>query len=319
VPLHHFFSLPATNEHEQELSKNTHLMKHFGWAYQLSLCIPQRVVSWLHPITHVLFKMQNSIAKQIQQCITADHADSGVKAPDSGDAPTIFHDLLHNSRLPSHELSQPRLTEEGITIIGAGTVTTAHTLTTMIYHILSKPTIEARLRADLATAPSPPTWHQLEQLPYLSAIISEGLRLSYGVSHRLQRISPDLPLHYGDWTIPPGTPVSMTQMFIHDDASIFALPKRFLPERWLGEMEGQDPAQLRRFLVPFSRGTRQCVGINLAYAELYLALGKVFGLGGVEMALFETGKEDVEVVHDFFNPCARLDGNGVRVLVLGEA
>ncbi|KAK3080075.1 hypothetical protein LTS18_003201, partial [Coniosporium uncinatum] len=133
------------------------------------------------------------------------------------------------------------------------------------------------------------------------------------------RISPDLPLHYGDWTIPPGTPVSMTQMFIHDDASIFTSPKRFLPERWVGEIEGQDPAELRRFLVPFSRGTRQCVGINLAYAELYLTLGEMFGPEGVEMKLFETGAEDVEVVHDFFNPCARLDGKGVRVVVQGGA
>lgn len=33
------------------------------------------------------------------------------------------------------------------------------------------------------------------------------------------------------------------------------------------------------------------------------------------MKLFETGMADVEVQHDFFNPSARLDSRGVRVLV----
>lgn len=41
-----------------------------------------------------------------------------------------------------------------------------------------------------------------------SAVIQEGLRLSYGVSTRLQRISPDKVMTFNDgkreWQIPPG-------------------------------------------------------------------------------------------------------------------
>jgi cytochrome P450 len=66
-------------------------------------------------------------------------------------------------------------------------------------------------------------------------------------------------------------------------------------------------------LVNFSRGTRACLGINLAYAEIYLTLAAVFRRFDLE--LFETTREDVDIVHDFFSPSARLDSKGVRVLV----
>jgi cytochrome P450 len=34
----------------------------------------------------------------------------------------------------------------------------------------------------------------LETLPYLTAVIKEGLRLTYGISTRLARIDPDNPI-----------------------------------------------------------------------------------------------------------------------------
>lgn len=45
---------------------------------------------------------------------------------------------------------------------------------------------------------------ELEQLPYLTAVIWEGLRLSFGVVAHLQRISPDQVLRFGEWEIPAG-------------------------------------------------------------------------------------------------------------------
>ncbi|KAJ9665810.1 hypothetical protein H2201_004118 [Coniosporium apollinis] len=318
-----------------ELSGSTHLMKQFGWLYTFTQHIPQWLVALVHPLTKELFSLQNSISDQIHSIQTTPASALCEKPTDH---PTIFHDLL-SSKLPPSELTLPRLTEEGLTLIGAGTVTTSHTLATTVYHLLSAPSKLSRLRSELATLTNPTepsrplTWTQLEHLPYLSAIVSEGLRLSYGVSHRLQRVSPDAALRYGDWVIPAGTPVSMTQMFIHNDAGIFESPSSFIPERWLpssssssssstGESDATaaDPSHLRKYLVPFSRGTRSCVGMNLAYAEIFLALGALFrpvGAGGVELDLFETDRGDVEVVHDFFNPSPRLDSKGVRVLVRG--
>jgi hypothetical protein len=51
---------------------------------------------------------------------------------------------------------------------------------------------------------------------------------------------------------------------------------------------------------------------SLALSEIYVCLARVFG--EYELALFETTKEDVEQVHDFFSPYPRTS-RGVRVVV----
>jgi hypothetical protein len=51
---------------------------------------------------------------------------------------------------------------------------------------------------------------------------------------------------------------------------------------------------------------------SLALSEIYVCLAHVFG--EFELVLFETTKEDVEQVHDFFSPFPRTS-RGVRVVV----
>lgn len=90
---------------------------------------------------------------------------------------TIFAELL-NSKLPAHELSETRLQNEAVSVIGAGFETTRWALTVSSYHILANPAISQRLRQELIDAiPDPeniPPWAELQALPYLSACIEEG-------------------------------------------------------------------------------------------------------------------------------------------------
>jgi cytochrome P450 len=305
-------------------------MKQFGWLYTVLTHIPEWLVGIFHPLSKQLFELRRSIAKAIDDAKRKKKVEPMLESGHRPNAP-VFAALLTSSKQPlsAPELSTSRLTDEGLTFLGAGTVTTAQTLSNTMYYVLADPKILSTLQSELAesSAPSasePTSWSALSQLPYLTAVLTEGLRLSYGVSHRLPRISPDRALHLGDHTIPPGTPVSMTQMLLHDDPTLFPDPLAFRPERWLCDPDA-DPAALaalaraRRFFVPFSRGTRACLGTNLAWAELYLCLagllGRRPGQGGLEMRLWETGIEDVRVEHDYFNPAPRRTSLGVRVLV----
>lgn len=155
-----------------------------------------------------------------------------------------------------------------------------------------------------------PSLRHLEQLPYLKAVINEGFRISYGITARLARVSPDAPLRYKDWLIPAGIPVAMTSILLHDNQDLFPEPKVFRPERWL-----QPGAQrLEKYLVNFSKGSRACLGQNLARAEIPLTLAAVFG-GRFDFELFETDRSDVDLKHDLFNPCSKLDSKGVRVTI----
>ncbi len=109
----------------------------------------------------------------------------------------------------------------------------------------------------------------------------------------------------------------MTSTLMHLNPAIFPSPHEFRPERWLN-----DP-RLDRYLVPFSKGSRQCLGINLAHTELYLCLACVFRQYGVhgqqnpsgEMELYKTTKEDVEIQYDLFVAIPKADSKGVRVLL----
>ena len=89
---------------------------------------------------------------------------------------TVFHDLL-NSDMPAQEKSVSRLHQEGMSVIVAGTETTKSTLCLATFYILSNPRIRDRLRQALQPVYSdiskPPSLAQLEQIPYLTAIIQE--------------------------------------------------------------------------------------------------------------------------------------------------
>lgn len=123
-----------------------------------------------------------------------------------GEFPTIFHDMLL-SKLPPEEKKLDRIYQEGQTFVAAGTETTSWSLSVIVFYLLAHPAKLDRLTNELRKA-NATTSTELEQLPYLNAVVQEGLRLSYGVSHRLPRIAPDETLRYTDgdktWLIPPG-------------------------------------------------------------------------------------------------------------------
>ncbi|KAL8904291.1 MAG: hypothetical protein Q9171_007107 [Xanthocarpia ochracea] len=133
----------------------------------------------------------------------------------------------------------------------------------------------------------------------------------------------------------------MTSLLLHADPTFFPSPTTFSPDRWLT----QSPKKLEhRYLVTFGKGSRQCIGMSLAYCELYLTLFAVFARrregdvemkevdygekddgekdddegkkdGGIELELWETGDRDVVVKRDFFNAVPELGSKGIRVVV----
>lgn len=141
--------------------------------------------------------------------------------------PSLLRYLV-NSDLPESELSVERLSKEAQVLLGAGTVSTARTLDFICYYVLANPEIKTKLQNELreimANYPSQkPSYVQLEKLPFLTALIKEGLRyvavlkiffhsantcnrtrLSFGNMHRLPRVSPDVAIQYKQWTIQPG-------------------------------------------------------------------------------------------------------------------
>lgn len=255
---------------------------------------------------HASTDRKQAIRAEIQQVL--DHDPSTEKE----NKRSIFCELRDNPSLPHSEKSLTRLEQEGTLLVMAGTESTAKSIGIAHFHLLANPAIMQHVRAELETVSNSASWNELEQLPYLSAVIAEANRLSFGVTARVCRIAPDEELLYKQYKIPAGTPLSMTTLSVHTDEIIFPDPWAFKPERWLGH-EG---AAKRKYQMAFNKGGRNCVGINLAHAEMFLALAAV---ARYDMELFGTGLEDVEFRHDYHVAYPKLGSKGIRASVLGQA
>ncbi|THU96865.1 cytochrome P450 [Dendrothele bispora CBS 962.96] len=168
------------------------------------------------------------------------------------------------------------LIEETQTLTFAGTDTVANACFTGCFYVHSDPEILKKVRGELKEAWPDPNmdlpYDTLEKLPYLTAVIKESLRLSHGVPVGLLRVvGPDSAV-VGGYQVPQGTIVSVGATFMHWNPQVFPEPFKFNPDRWLQEQT----RELDTYLVPFSRGPRQCIGMNLAWCELFLILGHLF-------------------------------------------
>jgi cytochrome P450 len=145
-------------------------------------------------------------------------------------------------------------------------------LTNAAFYIANQPEMLQKLQDELKTAipdsRAPLDWVNLEELPYLGGCIKEAIRLSYGVSARSARISPDKPTKYKSWDIPAGTPVSMTTVDVHHDEDIYPNSHSLIPERWLDSPKTGDGSSLD----PISWPSGKVQGLVLESSMYHLSL-----------------------------------------------
>ncbi|KAG9195020.1 hypothetical protein G6011_00140 [Alternaria panax] len=199
---------------------------------------------------------------------------------------TIFHDIRDDvgGKLPEKEKHPVRLMADASVILGAGTETTSRTMAVATYYLIKNPE---------------------------TAVINEGLRCAHGVSSRQPRIATGEDLHYAQYTIPRGTPVMQSSYLLHMDPTIYPDPFAFRPERWL-----ENP-KLIRYLFAFGRGSRNCLGMNLAMSELYFGLAMIWRK--FQLELYDTVESrDVLTTHDCFLGMTDLTSGGVKVKIVGE-
>ncbi|KAL1600670.1 hypothetical protein SLS60_007058 [Paraconiothyrium brasiliense] len=279
--------------------------RHLPWVADTLSKIPPHLAAKISEPVSFFLGVQGKIKTQVEATL------SGKPGETRGKYRTIFQEL-RDSELPASEKTVQRLMDEGLILLGAGADTTAHTLAVLWFHLLQNPVTLAKLTQELQEAipdpHNPPPWAKLEQLPYLRAVILEAHRVEAVITVRLIRIAPNEDLHFRDWTIPAGTEVSMSTHFIHLDPDIFPNPHKFDPERWLGPDKSKE-----KYVMPFSKGSRACVGIHLASAELLLTVACLFRRFKFE--LYDTTEKDVEITWDGFSGGFRPESNGVRIKV----
>ena len=101
---------------------------------------------------------------------------------------------------------------------------------------------------------------------------------------------------------------------MHHDERIYPKSFEFIPERWSNNpREPAGQRLLKRYMTSFGKGTRICLGMNLAYAEITMVIAALFRR--FEFELFDTNYEDVRIVRDVVAPDPRPSTKGVRIIV----
>ncbi|KAI0967879.1 cytochrome P450 [Xylaria arbuscula] len=296
-----------------------HVMIFFSWFAMLVQNTPNWFVKALMPDLAELVDKKSWWIDKVSE-IRSSPNPQRVKS-------TIFEGIL-NSNLPPADKTDLRLASEAQLVIFAGEGTTAFTLQAAVYELLANPPVLAKLKGELAQAipdpDIPPTFSQVDGLPYFNAVIQEVVRLHPGVMNRQMRVPVSHPVIYRDklqtgreYIVPTGFLVSVSPLCMHMSPEVFEDPYEFRPQRWI------DNPKLARAFLGFSRGTRSCLGMNLARREIAVVLATLFrkydvyhGQTGPTLELYDTQRaRDIDANHDMIIPVPAKGSKGLQVRV----
>lgn len=185
-----------------------------------------------------------------------------------------------------------------------GAESTSKPIAWALYGLLKRPETLDRLRQELdeAVGDEPIGSQHLRQLPYLRAVVMEGLRWGRSAVFAGPRYTLQ-PIALGDYTIPAEWTVG--QCYGETTRNpVFTERDRFEPENFFGKRV------MMQEWMPFGGGTRICTGMGLAQLEMAVVVGTAVQRLDFELA---TTTERFSPDGIFFSP-----PQGLRLKVLGE-
>jgi benzoate 4-monooxygenase len=185
--------------------------------------------------------------------------------------------LMEGKDEKGEKLGREELTAEALTQLIAGSDTTSNTSCAILYYVTKTPGVLQKLQKELdAAIPAGidvPSFETVRDLPYLSHVIQETMRIHSTSSLGLPRVIPPGPgITLLGHHFAAGTVLSVPAYTIHHSKEIWGPnADEFVPERWDNLTEKQ-----KNGFIPFSYGPRSCVGRNVAEMELALIVATTF-------------------------------------------
>ncbi|KAI0099754.1 averantin oxidoreductase [Nemania sp. FL0031] len=200
----------------------------------------------------------------------------------------IRHRLQNNPQVPdfmdslveafnSGKMSAQQLEGNAGFIISAGSETTATLLSGITWLLLKHPRVLEKLTREIRTrfnGPDEITISGLNECKYLLGCIEEALRVYPPSAQPHHRIIPPGGAFVNGEFLPAGTSVAIPIYAIANSRLNWTEPESFIPERWTGE-DPRFASDKRESSQPFSYGPRNCLGRNLAYAEMKLVVARI--------------------------------------------
>ncbi|RYP29493.1 hypothetical protein DL767_006683 [Monosporascus sp. MG133] len=241
-----------------------------GFFQQTSFLVSLRMIGATH-LLNFLAKYAGGISKRQEHVKLTEEKvkqrmELGAERPDF-----IEGFLQKKEQVPFHTL-----VATASTLILAGSETTATLLCGAVYLLATNPECLKKVTYEVRSSfrdDSEITLLTVSNLRYMLACLNEALRMYPPVSVAMPRQAPKGGGIVSGHFVPEGTEVGVWQLAINHAPELWADPKSFHPERFLGDPRfANDRLDAMQ---PFSTGPRNCIGKNLAYAEMRLILAKI--------------------------------------------
>jgi cytochrome P450 len=170
------------------------------------------------------------------------------------------------------QMDDKLLRDEVATLMLAGHETTANALSWTLMLLAQHPEVRQKLEAELKQVLQGrlPTVEDIGKLHYTSQVVKESMRLYPPVAIFGREAARDCTI--GDYDVPQGTVVTISQWVMHRHPRYFENPEVFQPERWTEAFEKELP---RGVYIPFGDGPRVCIGKGFAQMEAVLLLAAI--------------------------------------------
>ncbi|KAI9145950.1 cytochrome P450 [Paraphysoderma sedebokerense] len=230
---------------------------------------PNKAVREMKSLKHQVHSFILGELKKLQAEINDEHV-SGIQPKDEDCYAKL---LLRNSGDDNLTLNEIKLLMQDM--IFAGLDTTASTLHWLIAIMANHPHVQDRAFEEVdqhLNRARLPGLSDLHHLPYIRGIIKEVLRYKPVGPLGLPRSSTEDDYVDG-YFIPKDTQIILNIPAIHDTMySDQPDYKEFNPERFINEK----PSDFNTGIYTFGQGRRICVGMHLAYRELFATVSKLF-------------------------------------------
>lgn len=184
------------------------------------------------------------------------------------------HDL--QGSFLSHGLTPDQCENEALFMIVAGSETTASVIRVTVLHIMSAPRVYNRLKQEIKEALSdgrvthqPIRIEEAKRLPYLQAVIYEGMRMRAPAPGLYPKAVPAGGDTICGKFVPEGTAIGMNTSAMLADTTLFGEDANvFRPERFLELDDARKAAMQRDVELIFGSGRWMCAGKPVAHMEL---------------------------------------------------
>ncbi|KAK8016797.1 hypothetical protein PG993_014986 [Apiospora rasikravindrae] len=249
------------------------------------------IYPWFHPYLYPLLEkfpssgaagrtyLMEFVGKRIaaRNEAIAKLSKSGAKTLASADssAPRDFLDKL----MDTHDENPEKVTSHHIFMMGlsniiAGSDTTAISLSSILWHLITTPKAMRKLRKEVESQPRIQDHITFKtantNMPYLQAVVKEALRLHPAPGLPLWRVVPEGGATISSQYFEAGSVVGINLWVAHYDKSVYGDDADlFRPERW----------------IEFGLGSRTCIGRHISTLEMYKLIPELVSRYEFELAM----------------------------------